>query len=282
MNPNPKSKQGLRVSVIAFIGDQIPRPQLLSNLLPQLTPKDELILIGSVDALPKVMLACHGTTSHIQALEYTACDHGELYKLYNQAARKAKGKYLAWFDEATIWQPGKLATELYALETQKLDFCCTNYILHREKNRRGSKGWKSISGNPRSGFRTCLIMHDFIRLGTVLMKKSTWQKTTGFPDYLGNKGELALWFRLAQTSICSVVNEPLVHIYSSKEFEIDRASGRVAVLTAMYEDCLKDNPVDENFIQILKDQITPKPITVVRKQLKNPWGNPPILKFPLD
>ncbi|WP_353861963.1 glycosyltransferase family 2 protein [Azospirillum formosense] len=72
----------------------------------------------------------------------------------NSGVQASRGRYLAFLDSDDEWLPGKLSSQIAALERAGApDALCTGFVLHRERTGQSSERWPQADG---SWFETIL------------------------------------------------------------------------------------------------------------------------------
>lgn len=127
----------------------------------------------------------------------------------NKGIREAGGEWIAFLDSDDEWRPGKLATQLKALETKRADASCTNaFRISGEKN----------CGHYLNYTRDRITFTDLLRVNSVVcssvvVRKKLLEETSLFPEAKQYKAieDYALWLRLALKTDFLYAPEPLVN-----------------------------------------------------------------------
>ena len=120
----------------------------------------------------------------------------------NIAAKKAKGKFLAFIDADDLWDKNKLKNQLKFMKKNKLKISCTSYSIINKKNKviGNIKAKKKITYNEL--LKSCDIGLSTVMIEKKMFKKYYFSKNVTKEDY-------SLWLRLTKTMNIYGLNQNL-------------------------------------------------------------------------
>lgn len=184
--------------------------ETLDSVLAQTYPNLEVIVVddGSTDATPE-LLRTYG--ERITVLRQANAGQAAAR---NRGARLARGEFLAFLDSDDLWDPDKIARQVYWL--QRHPQACATYCDHRSIDARGRTIAASAAlAYPRpSGdiLRALLLGPCIITPGLVLLRREAYEASGGFDEaqFMRGHEDYALWMRLATRGAFVYTPETLV------------------------------------------------------------------------
>lgn len=163
------------------------RPQLVGKaieaVLAQTHRPLELIVIddGSGDETPQVLAGCESKAEQAGVqYRWITTPNGGLGNARTRALELAKGEYLAFDDDDDPWLPGKIATQLAAMQANPGFGVSFTQYLHegnktaKPKPEQMQQGW--VFGSLCRGDTRAHIQ-------TLMITRAVWQKVGGFAPY---------------------------------------------------------------------------------------------------
>lgn len=198
------------VSVILPTYDRLQYlPAAIESVLAQ-TLRDWELLIADDGSAPETQDYLAGLESpRIRVLH--AAHSGNPGAVRNRAIRAAHGRHIAFLDSDDYWRPGKLATQLAAVQSHPQ--CQWSYTEFTRVSRDGSS--LDFERDPARVlfegdiFTPLLRLRAGVALPTVMVRRSLLDDVGAFDERLVLHEDYDLWLRLALRSPVTLVREPL-------------------------------------------------------------------------
>jgi glycosyltransferase involved in cell wall biosynthesis len=173
--------------------------------------------IGAVE----VIVVDDGSTDHTVAVarEFEArhpgrvvCvlqNHAGPYVARNLAARRARGKYLAFLDSDDAWLPDKMARQIAVMEATPDAVLCHTAMVVVDA---AGEVVDIFPLDPRYQGHCFLALLVANRLSTssVVMRRDVFDRLGGFDEAFPARGDWEFWTRAARCGPITAVSEPLV------------------------------------------------------------------------
>lgn len=132
----------------------------------------------------------------------------------NRGIALAKGRYIAFLDADDAWLPGKLQSQIRALEANP-EAVFVSARCRAVKEGSDQEGWLYDRLEPRSGkevWRT-LLAYNFIGTPSVVVRREALDRAGPFDESLAVAEDQDLWIRLSMLGELEFIDRPLVRVY---------------------------------------------------------------------
>lgn len=193
-----------RVSVVipAFNAERF-LAAAIDSVLAQSVDDLEVLVVddGSTDATPVLAREYGPPVKHLRQ------DNAGVSVARNRGIAESRAPYVAFLDADDTWLPGKLETQLTALERQPTRKLCHSafFVVDAELRPLG------VTRHPprRSALEDLLLDGTVVGCPTVLCERELIDRTGGFDATLSQCADWDMWIRLAQHTEFVYVDEPL-------------------------------------------------------------------------
>ncbi|KAA3653538.1 MAG: glycosyltransferase [Chloroflexi bacterium] len=211
MNQSNAEPTSVLVSIIISTynrANTISKP--IDSVLAQTYPHFELIIIddGSTDNTDEVVAAYHDPR-----IIYKWVKNGERSRARNIGISMSQGKYIAFMDSDDWFMPHKLSFQVNAMEANpEVGLALGGWIVVDENGRKilSSHPWQWIQSQPNLEqwlFSATATLH------SVLVRKTWFDKVTGFDPELNMAEDIELWMRLSLAGCQTMWTEDYVAAY---------------------------------------------------------------------
>lgn len=124
----------------------------------------------------------------------------------NIAIKKSTGDYIAFLDGDDLWDPNKLKEQLDFMQTNNIDFSCTDYdVINEDGSTRGI-----LVSSPNIITNKMFRRVDYIGCLTVMYKKAIYPNLQ-IPNTIKKRNDYALWLLLSEKANCYSLHKTLSH-----------------------------------------------------------------------
>lgn len=136
----------------------------------------------------------------------------------NRGIAESHGQWIAFLDDDDVWAPHKLRRQLDVADTCDSSWCIAAAVVVDTKSVAQSV---SLCRPDAPSVLAGLCTHNAVPGGGsgVLVKRSIIDQVGGFDESLSMVADWEMWHRLAHTSACAIVPEPLIG-YLKHEFSM--------------------------------------------------------------
>jgi glycosyltransferase involved in cell wall biosynthesis len=131
----------------------------------------------------------------------------------NRAIRESRGEWIAFLDGDDYWLPGKLESQLRALEEQDGDFAYCGVVTVDDDNRTVA----TLPAVSPDSLLSGLVWGNIISTPSVIVRKTLLDKTGLFDEMLRTGEDWDLWLRLALNGRGVCVTGPMVAVHSRRD-----------------------------------------------------------------
>lgn len=188
----------------------------LQSIAQQTHPPDEIIVVddGSMDDTRQM------TTSRFPQARYLYQENRGVSSARNLGIKSARGEWIALLDSDDEWLPGKLASQLEALDSlPHLRFCHTEEIWIRNGRRVNQMKQHAKSGGYI--FHRCLP-RCVISPSSALLHRSLFDQVGMFDESLPACEDYDLWLRICAAHPVAYVASPQIVKYGGHEDQLSR------------------------------------------------------------
>ena len=173
---------------------------------------------------------------------FYASSHTFLYEARNEAARRAKGEFIAILDVDDWWIPEKLEMQLFLFKDDKVGFVYGNLWVFKEKEKK--KKILSKKKLPTDKMLSNIFSNYMIGIGTIVIRKKYLESLKyAFDKRFHIIGDFDLSIRMAEICKFDCVQKPISYfrVHDKNESYLNKDK-EIYELKILYSE-MKNNPV---------------------------------------